>query len=615
IRVRGCLSRPMLRYHPQHPSCPAYVRAAEWERRVKQPGGYALGRDGRPTASLDRTDVPAGVRLNNPWRRPKAGGRGPSLERILEHILVGFGSTTQPTAPDIVALLGFLQDGSFLIAADLFGARDRVNLLQVNAEAIRLCLVADAERLRCGVCALPMAGARVGQPCPRCHGRLIAWPAAEVDANRTVRRIRAAEVIPLVAAEHTAQVPNSDRAVIEANFKARPAVSPLNLLACSPTLEMGIDVGGLDAVILRNVPPRPDNYAQRGGRAGRRTRVGLVLGYARNTPHDQYFYDKPTEMIAGEVPAPALALGNRDVILRHLSAIAFGAAEPGLAGKMLAYINPQGVIDQVAVDALIAGVRAQVGHAVELAEAAWGADILPAAGLSANNLRASLEQLPERTQDVFNRMARQVVELRQAIERFNVDLQRGRDVIRAADLINRLLGAGGGEGDADDRSSGYPLRRFAEFGLLPGYEFPSEPAALRLHGDRHEDDPISVARRFGIAQFQPSATVYARGARWKVLGLDTASPWNPRGDGPSWLYRQCRRCTLRYHADEPACPRCGAAEPGLTLPAAEYAGFLAVRDESPILDEEDRYAVSNRVVGYPQWGAGRPAHRRGSAGC
>ncbi len=74
-------------------------------------------------------------------------------------------------------------------------------------------------------------------------------------------------------------------------------------------LEMGIDVGGLDAVLMRNVPPRPDNYAQR---AGRRSRVGIVVGYARNTPHDQYFYEKPQEMIAGEVAAPAIGLGNRD---------------------------------------------------------------------------------------------------------------------------------------------------------------------------------------------------------------------------------------------------------------------------------------------------------------
>ena len=97
---------------------------------------------------------------------------------------------------------------------------------------------------------------------------------------------------PLVADEHTAQVTNDRRVDLENRFKASAAEAPLNVLACSPTMEMGIDVGGLDAVVLRNVPPRPDNYAQRGGRAGRRTRVGLVVGYARSTPHDQYFFER-----------------------------------------------------------------------------------------------------------------------------------------------------------------------------------------------------------------------------------------------------------------------------------------------------------------------------------
>ena len=77
--------------------------------------------------------------------------------------------------------------------------------------------------------------------------------------------------------------------------------------------------------------------------------LGLVLGYARSTPHDQYFYDKPREMIAGEVPAPAMSLGNRDVIIRHLFAIVFGAAEPGLAGRMLEYVAPKGEVVQAVV--------------------------------------------------------------------------------------------------------------------------------------------------------------------------------------------------------------------------------------------------------------------------
>src|SRR4029079_3182995 len=108
-------------------------------------------------------------------------------------------------------------------------------------------------------------------------------------------------------------------------------------------------------------------------------------------------------------------------------------------------------------------------------------------------------------------------------------------------------------------------------------------------------------RRFGIAQFQPEAQVYARARRWKVIGLDTASPWNPRTEGPSWSYRVCRDCLLRYDGDEPRCPRCGKEAIGPALPATAYAGFVAMRDEGPILDEEERYATRNRVTGQPQW--------------
>ena len=177
--------------------------------------------------------------------------------------------------------------------------------------------------------------------------------------------------------------------------------------------------------------------------------------------------------------------------------------------------------------------------------------------------------------------------------------------MRAGDLINRLLGMPSDQqraaGEADDRSAGYPLRRFAEFGILPGYEFPTEPASLRLLGDAHEEDPITVTRRFGIGQFQPEANVYARSRRWKVIGLDTASPWNPRSEGPTWSYRVCTACGLRYHADEPKCPRCTHAAPGKSLPSYEFAGFVAVRNENPVLDEEERFAERNLVRTYPQW--------------
>jgi hypothetical protein len=123
-----------------------------------------------------------------------------------------------------------------------------------------------------------LAGA--GKPCPRCHGVLVIWPNAEVEQNRTVCRVRRANTIPLVAGEHTAQITTEARLELEESFKADPQHSPVNVLACSPTLELGIDVGGLDAIILRNVPPRPDNGMATlwaGGHLPTAGHCGLVL--------------------------------------------------------------------------------------------------------------------------------------------------------------------------------------------------------------------------------------------------------------------------------------------------------------------------------------------------
>src|SRR5207253_8027112 len=146
----------------------------------------------------------------------------------------------------------------------------------------------------------------------------------------------------------------------------------------------------------------------RGGRAGRRLRIGMVVGYARSTPHDEYFYDHPEQMIAGEVPAPVLALGNRDVLLRHIHAIAFSVAEPGLAGRMVDYVSPTGEVKQDAASGLIAAVAAQTAHAITMAHEAFGDAVLADAQLGDAPLNTELIRLGTRIQDVVDRTARQV---------------------------------------------------------------------------------------------------------------------------------------------------------------------------------------------------------------
>ncbi len=122
----------------------------------------------------------------------------------------------------------------------------------------------------------------------------------------------------LEAREHTAQVPASEREKREENFRE----AKLRTLFCSPTMELGVDISTLNTVYLRNVPPTPANYAQRGGRAGRSGQPALILSYcAARSPHDQYFFQEPVRMVHGSVSPPTLDMANEELIASHIYAI------------------------------------------------------------------------------------------------------------------------------------------------------------------------------------------------------------------------------------------------------------------------------------------------------
>ncbi|MEE8586098.1 MAG: DEAD/DEAH box helicase, partial [Acidobacteriota bacterium] len=123
--------------------------------------------------------------------------------------------------------------------------------------------------------------------------------------------------VPLKAREHTAQVPKAEREQIEREFKRREG-GEFNCLVCTPTLELGVDIGKLEIVLMRNVPPTPANYAQRAGRAGRRHRIAVVVTYCGGSHHDRYFFEHPRGMIAGEVRVPAFSMRNEPLIRKHL---------------------------------------------------------------------------------------------------------------------------------------------------------------------------------------------------------------------------------------------------------------------------------------------------------
>lgn len=118
--------------------------------------------------------------------------------------------------------------------------------------------------------------------------------------------------------EHTAMVPQEHRERIENWFKG--SGDAVNTLVCTQTLELGVDIGALDSVLLRNVPPLPANYWQRTGRAGRRHRMAVNLTYCRPTSHDRAYFNEPPKMLGGRVDPPAFNLRNDVMVAKHVHA-------------------------------------------------------------------------------------------------------------------------------------------------------------------------------------------------------------------------------------------------------------------------------------------------------
>ncbi len=274
---------------------------------------------------------------------------------------------------------------------------------------------------------------------------------------------------------------------------------------------------------------------------------------------------------------------------------------------MLARFRPQ------PFDELKTGLLTVQDQAVALALTAFGQDVLAEAGYTAADLTQLLERLPERLQDAFSRTAIQVQRLRSAIE---TSFETGlgiRDSNRSTALINKLLGNSDPKErrSEDDTSGAYPLRRLAEFGILPGYEFPPEPASVRLLSDRDEEQPITAGRPTGLRQYQPGAPVYARGKKWEVFGIDLSSPWNPQGQQSvnSFGYMRCSNCNLIRSESFPSCPRCHLAQAAKEKTAIAYAGFVARPDDRMAATEEDRTSARDNVELHPSWQAERIAGR------
>lgn len=139
-----------------------------------------------------------------------------------------------------------------------------------------------------------------------------------------------------IQAEHTAQVDKAVSRTLQTEFKEHR----INILACSTTMEMGVDLGNLEVVMLSSVPPMPANYKQRAGRSGRNNKVRSVcMTLCGSDAIGMRTLANPIErIISRPVEVPKVDLMSEQVVKRHVNSYlvrAFGVFGDAGAGGSL----------------------------------------------------------------------------------------------------------------------------------------------------------------------------------------------------------------------------------------------------------------------------------------
>lgn len=390
----------------------------------------------------------------------------------------------------------------------------------------------------------------------------------------------------LKAREHTAQISQDDRARLETEFKE----GKVDVLVCSPTLELGVNIGTLDTVLLRNCPPMPANYVQRAGRAGREHRIGFVSTFCGVGPHDRHCFDDPPWLVRGEFRPPRVKLDNLRIVARHVRSLVLEQLDSDLPSKL------EHLLDDVHQpsrweSSLVAPVILEIGAKQE-SLASLAMTVFAGAGprgsrFDALKIVATFGHDLNRTFETWFATVKRLFEEWEKYRRILAD-RYAQQKARARERAYREL--------TQDEQKAHILSYLADMGLLPSYQFPTDTFRL----DPGVGDTPTLQRPAWIAlfEFAPGNLVYANGHKLKSIRAffegsksSPGSAGEKGGGGRIQRFFFCESCGAATSETSNACPQCGS-EPRKQAEIALIESYEAEENTQISAGEENRERMS-----------------------
>ncbi|MFT4086124.1 MAG: DEAD/DEAH box helicase [Gordonia sp. (in: high G+C Gram-positive bacteria)] len=507
------------------------------------------------------------------WLPSGSGGSTNKRMQLVTKVLDAAGSDMDP-AKYARGCWKWLKENNYLkLAAD---KRDG-DVYQVSYEHLSLVAGVDASWFRCTSCRrLSVHNIRGVCPEGACDGKLEAYEVPRVDADQHHYRhlYRTMMPAPMSAMEHTAQWRSTKAAEIQQDF----VDGCVNILSCSTTFELGVDVGDLQSVMLRNMPPKTANYVQRAGRAGRRAAsAAFVVTYARRNSHDLSKYQNPESMIAGEMRIPWIPIDNERIAQRHIHSVALAAFfrhksdADGLTWAYAGDFFSPGEAGEDAPSTEVAGfLRPVPADVVQAVDGILPPELRPLLGVDDGSWVDTLDELLGKARDDIRNDINVCEKLiKEAVDEGKLSLggrlQRTLTTIMKRQLIGYL----------------------ANKNVLPKYGFPVDTVDLRtLHceGDIARDLELSRDLAQAVYDYAPGNQVVAGGKLITSRGLHKL----PKRELVSIPYRVCRECgnleADQTVCDSDVCGRCHADLGRVREAVFPEFGFVAeqvVKDVRP----------------------------------